>query len=118
MSTGSEVMMLHRVVNAMVHSSVQRNGEVFLSRLVKGLAMTSNPGINGHWNPKTSSMLRTSLTDLSIVGQSLIPAILLGSMLISPCPRHTPKKSTSGCSKTHLDGLRKYKCSSKIWRRQ
>src|SRR6266850_334041 len=118
MSTGSKVTMSCRVVNAVVHSSVQRNGEVFFSRLVKGLAMVVNPGMNGHWNPKTPSVLRTSFTDLSIVGHSLIPAILLGSMLISPCPRHTPKKSTSVCSKTHLDGLRKYECSLKIRRRQ
>src|SRR6266850_5079743 len=118
MSTGSEVTMSRRVVNAVVHSSVQRNGKVFFSRLVKGLAMVANPGMNGHWNPKTLSVLCTSFTDLSIVGHSLILAILLGLMLISPCPRHTPKKSTSVCLKTHLDSLRKYECSSKIWRRQ
>jgi len=76
--------------------------------------MVAKPGMNGLWNPKTPSVLRTSLTDFNIVGQSLIPVILLGSILISPCPRHTPRKSTSGYSKTHLDGFRKYKCSSNI----
>ena len=118
MRTGSDVTMSHSVVNAVVHSSVQRNGEVFLSRFVSGLAIFANPRMNGHWNPKTPSVLHTSFTDLSMVGHSLIPAILLGSILISPWPRRTPKKSTSGCSKTHFDGLRKYKCSSKIWRSQ
>jgi len=112
--TGSEVMMSHKVVKAMVHSWVHRNEEVFFNRFVSGFAIVAKPGMNGLWNPKTPSMLQTSLTDFSVVGQSLIPAILLGSILISPCPRQTPKKSTSGCSKTHLDGFRKYECSSKI----
>src|SRR6267142_6197340 len=116
MRTGSEVTMSCSVVNAVVHSSVQRNREVFFSRLVKGLAIVVNPGMNGRWNPKTPSVLCTSFTDLRVVGQSLIPAILLGSMLISPCPRHTPKKSTSGCSNIHFDSLRKYECSLQICR--
>src|SRR6266850_5853100 len=118
MRTGSKVTISCNVVSAIVHSSVQRNGEVFFNRFVRGLAIVANPGMNGRWNPKTPSVLHTSYTDLSMVGQSLIPAILLGSILILPCPRRTPKKSTSGFSKTHLDSLRKYECSSKIWRRQ
>src|SRR6266850_2723950 len=75
--TGSEVMMLCSVVGAIVHSLVQRNGEVFFSKLVRGLAIVANPGINGRWNPRTPSVLCTSFTDLRTVGQSLIPAILL-----------------------------------------
>src|SRR6266850_1456597 len=113
--TGSEVTILCNVVSAIVHSLIQRNGEVFFSRFVRGLAIVANPGMNGCWNPKTPSILCTSFTDFSVVGHSLIPVILLGSMLISPCPSRMPKKSTSGCSKIHFDGLRKYECSLKIW---
>src|SRR6267142_4117724 len=81
MRTGSKVTMSHSVVNAVVHSSVQRNGEVFFSRLVKGLVIMANPGMNGHWNPKTPSVLHTSFTDLRVVGQSLIPVIYWGRCL-------------------------------------
>jgi len=98
----------------MVQAGVQSKVVVFFRRFVRGFAMSAKPGMKGRWNPRIPSVLLTSLTDFRVVGQSLIPAILLGSMLISPCPRRTPRKSTSGCSNTHFDGLRKYECSSKI----
>src|SRR6266850_1819446 len=104
---GSDVTMLHSITSAMVHSGVQRNGEVFFNRFVNGLAIVANPEINGCWKPKTPSVLQTSLMVFNIVGQSLIPAILLGSILISLWPKRTPRKLTFSCSKTHLDSFRK-----------
>src|SRR6267142_1496293 len=105
--TGSDVTMLRRVTRAVVHVGVQSKVVVFFRRFVRGFAMFAKLGMKGRWNPKIPSVLLTSLTDFRVVGQSLIPAILLGSMLISPCPRCTPRKSTSSCLKTHFDGLRK-----------
>jgi hypothetical protein len=111
--TGSNVTMPFSRSSACVHSSVHRNDTPFFNKFVNGHAMLAKPGINGRWNPRTPSVLRTSLMFFRILGHSPIPAILLGSIVISPCPNRTPKKSTSGCSNTHFDGLRKYECCSK-----
>jgi hypothetical protein len=112
-STGSEVTIFLRCSKACIHSSVQRKATPFLSRLVSGRAMFANPGMNGHWNPRTPKVLRTSFMFFKILGHSPILAILLGLIVISLCPSHTPRKSTSGCSNTHFDSLRKYECCSK-----
>ena len=104
---GSDVTILMSLVRAAVHASVQENVIPFFNKLVSSLVMLANPGMKGHWNPKMPSILRTSLTDFNVVGQSLIPVILLGLMVISPYLSHTPRKLTLGCSKTHFEGLRK-----------
>jgi len=116
--TGSDVTMSRRVTRAVVQAGVQSKVVVFFRRFVSGFAISTKHGMKGHWNPRIPSVLLTSLMDFRVVGQSLIPVILLGSMLISPCPSHTPRKSTSGCSNTHFEGFRKYECSWKIWSRR
>ena len=115
---GSNMMIPMSLVRAVVHASVQENVVPFFSRFVSSLAMSVNPGMKGCWNSKMPSVLWTSLTDFNIVGQSLMPAILLGLMVISPCSSRTPRKLTSGCSKTHFDSLRKYECSLKMSSKQ
>jgi hypothetical protein len=110
---GSGVMMPFRHSRAFVHLLVHKKVVPFFKRFVKGFVMLVNPGMKGRWNLRTPRVLLTSLMFFRILGHSLIPAILLGSMVISPCSSHTPKKLTSGCLKTHFDGFRKNECCSK-----
>src|SRR5580693_3702046 len=97
---------------AWVHLGVQLKVESFFRRPVRGLVICANPGMKGRWNPRTPRVLRTSLTDLSVLGHSLIPAIFEGSIVICLFPRRTPRKSISVFSNSHFDGFKKYECSS------
>jgi len=72
-----DVTMSLSITRALVHSGIQINVEAFFRSLVSGLVMSANPRIKGCWNPRMPSVLLTSLTDLSIIGLSLIPVILL-----------------------------------------
>jgi hypothetical protein len=45
--TGSEVTMLIRVLSAVVHSSVQVKLRPFFRSVVRGFAISANPGIKG-----------------------------------------------------------------------
>jgi hypothetical protein len=63
-------------------------------------------------------VLHTSLTDLRVLGHSLILVIFEGLMVICPFPRCTPRKSISVHLNSHFDGFRKYECSlnmSRSW---
>jgi hypothetical protein len=99
---------------AWVHSGVQLNVKSFFRRPVRGLAMCANLGMNGCWKPSTPKVLCTSLTNLRVLGHSLIPAIFEGLIMICLFPRCTPRKSILVLSNSHFDGFKKYKCSLKM----
>ena len=109
---GSDVTIALSVQSACLHFSDQSNGMSFFKRSVSGLAICAKLQIKGLWNPSTPSTERTSLTEWSISGQSLTPAIFDGSIAISPFPSCTLRNVVLSCSNSHFDGLRKYKCSS------
>src|SRR5579863_1975103 len=104
--TGLLVMAAFSALMALVASSVHLNIGFFLVRSVRGLAILVKFLMNGLWYLTVPRNFCTSLTDLSVSSYSLIPAILLGSMEISPFLTCIPRKFISGCLKTHFSGWR------------
>src|SRR6266566_7192681 len=62
--------------------------------------------MNAHWYPRTPNVLRTSLTNFSIVGHSWSPATFDGSGCTVPFSNRIPRYLTQCFSNLHFSGLR------------
>ena len=114
MRTGSLVTTSFSALTASSASGVHWNTWFFFVRSVRGFAFFVKFLMNGHWYPMVPKNFQTSDMLDNFLLYSLIPAILLGSIEVSPFLTWILRKSILGCSNTHFSGHRYRSFSSNI----